>query len=194
MNRFRVIVVGLLLALVLGFGLLVGLFVSRFLFPPAAQRTYSTATLLTQIQGLAQLVSVKYVMEKVVVLEDVKYYGESRVLLVAHGIVKAGVDLSKLKPGDLEPKDRKIVVRMPPAAITDAYLDEQKTQVIEHTTGILRLFDKDLQQNARIKGLDEIRRAARHSGIVEDAQERATQQLTLMFHQLGFDEIEFRKP
>ena len=43
--------------------------------------------------------TVKYVLEKVVVLEDAKWYGENRVILVAHGIVKAGVDLQKLQPG-----------------------------------------------------------------------------------------------
>ena len=51
---------------------------------------YNTATVLVQVQTLSQLVTVKYVMEKVVALEDVQWYGESRVLLIAHGIVKAG--------------------------------------------------------------------------------------------------------
>ena len=55
---------------------------------------YNTATVLRQVQTLSQLVMVKHAMEKVVVMEDVKGFGESRVLLVANGVVKAGVDFS----------------------------------------------------------------------------------------------------
>jgi len=36
------------------------------------------------------------VLEKVVILEDAKWYGENRVLLLAHGIVKAGMDLKRV--------------------------------------------------------------------------------------------------
>jgi hypothetical protein len=194
MNRVRLILGLVVLLLILGLGLMVGLGVGRVISAGGRVRSYTTSTLLTQIQGLAQLVTVKYIMEKVVVAEDVKVYGESRVLLVAHGIIKAGVDLSKLKPEDIEISGKKVVLRLPSAVITDAYLDEQKTQVLEHSTGLLRLFNKDLQQDARRQGLDEIRRAARNSGIVEDANERARLQFTIMFRQMGFEEVEFRKP
>lgn len=193
-SGFAPVVLVLCLLIALGLGLTTGLFLRSLIAPSPAYRTPSTATLLTQVQGLAQLVTVKYVMEKVVVLEDVKFYGESRVLLVAHGVVKAGVDLSKLKPTDLEVRGKKIIVRVPPASITDAYLDDQKTQVLEHSTGLLRLFDKDLQQSARVQGMDEIRRAARNSGILDDANDRAARQLTQLFQQLGFEEVEFKKP
>lgn len=192
MNRARLIAVATcLLAIALGLGLAFGWTLVRLFRPDAAPRFLNTATVVTQIQGLAQLVTVKYLMEKVVVLEDVKAYGESRVLLVAHGVVKAGVDLSKLGPGDMQVDGTRIAVRLPPCTIIDVYLDEEKTQVLEHSTGLLRRFDKDLQQNARREGLDAIRRSARYSGILEEAQTRAELQLQLFFRQLGYDKVEF---
>jgi hypothetical protein len=194
MSKLRIVIIAGVLAIILALGLGAGFLVGRLMGLVPTRRTVSTATLLTQVQGLAQFVTVKYVMEKVVVVEDVNIYGENRVLLIAHGIVKAGVDLSKLRAGDLKAKGAKIRVTLPQAAITDVYLDDQKTQVLEHKTGLLRRFDKDLQQSARVQGLDEIRRAARNSGILDDASDRARQQLTFMFHQLGFQEIEFEKP
>jgi len=194
MNKTRLLLAGLLLVIVLVMGLATGLFAARLLGPPPSPRPLNTATVLTQVQGLAQLVTVKYVMEKVVVLEDVKFYGENRVLLVAHGVVKAGVALAKVKPGDIRIRGQKIVFTLPPATLTDAYLDEDQTQVIEQSTGVLRRFDKDLQQKARAQGLEEIRRAARKSGILEDASERASQQLQFLLHQLGFEEVEIRRP
>jgi hypothetical protein len=191
----RALVIAVLLAAVvliaLALGSVSGFMVSRFLAARGQPVIANTGALLRQVQPLSQLVTVKYVIEKVVILEDVKWYGESRVLLVAHGVVKAGVDLAKLKPEDLRLDGRTLTVRMPQAQITDVYLDDNRTQVIERTTGLLRLFDKDLEQNARRQAVDDIRRAARASGIVADANERARAQLILLFRRLGCEEVRF---
>jgi hypothetical protein len=128
-----------------------------------------------------------------VILEDVKWYGESRVLLLAHGVVKAGVDLSQLAPLDLKVSDKRIVIVLPPARITDAYLDDRETQIIERTTGLLRTFDKTLEQTARQQAVDDLQRAARHGGILKEAEERARMELAGFFHQLGFEKVEFRE-
>jgi hypothetical protein len=194
MSKARWMVALLLLVIVVGFAGCGGFVLSQLLFSgPAPYTQLNTATLVTQVQGLAQLVTVKYVMEKVVVLEDVKLWGENRVLLVAHGVVKAGVDLSKLKPKDVEIHGKKIIIQIPAAEITDCYLDEDQTQVIENTTGLLRRFNKDLEQNARREGLDAIRRAARYTGILKDANQRASLQLTTFLNALGFAEVEVKK-
>ena len=118
---------------------------------------------------------------------------ETRVILVAHGIVKSGVDLSQLKPEDLKISGKRISIRLPPAQITDAYLDEKQTQVIEHNTSFMREFNKDLEHNARQNAIEDIRRAARRGGINRDADERARLELKNLFGQLGF-EVEFRGP
>jgi hypothetical protein len=173
------------------FGVLVGLVVPRFLPARPAGPVYNTASVVRQIQTLSQLVTVKYVIEKVVILEDVKWFGESRVLLLAHGVVKAGIDLAELKPGDLEIDGKIIRVRLPPARVMDTYLDDKRTEVIERTTGVLRGFDKDLEQNARRQAVDDIHRAARAEGILRDATERAHLQLGNLLRQLGFEEVEF---
>jgi Protein of unknown function (DUF4230) len=151
----------------------------------------NTETVVEQIQTLSDLVTVKYVVEKVVVLDDVKWYGESRVLLVAHGVIKAGIDLKKLKPGDVVVSGKKITIRLPPPQITDAYLDDQKSRVIDHTTGLLRVFDKDLEQTAREEAVLDIRGAAIQNGILNDANERAQLELALFLHEAGYNEVKF---
>jgi hypothetical protein len=152
----------------------------------------NTTTVVQQVQSLSDLVTVKYVLERVVVLEDVKWYGESRVLLLAHGVVKAGVDLKRLKPEDVMISGRKIVLHLPPPQIMDAYLDDKNSQVIDHTTGLLRSFDKDLEQTARENAVDDIGRAARMGGILDDAQKQAETQLGSFLRQAGFEQVEFR--
>ena len=184
---------GWILLVVLLIGILVGIVLPKivlFSLPEGQVRQLDTPAIIQKIQGLSQLVTVKYVIEKVIVLEDVKWYGESRVLLVAHGIAKAGIDLGKLQPGDIEITGKTLRVFLPPAQVTDCYLDEHKTHVVERTTGMLRLFDKDLEQNGRRAAIDDIRRAARANGIIKDAEQRAEQQLELLFLQLGFEKVD----
>jgi len=163
---------------------------SLFSLPDGEGRVLNTSAIVQKIQGLSQLVTVKYVVEKVVVIEDEKWYGESRVLLVAHGIVKAGIDLGRLQADDVEVEGNTLRVFMPPATITDTYLDEDKTHVVERTTGLLRDFDKDLEQNARKIAIGDIRRAAKLNGIIKDAETRARQQLEVLFLQMGFEKVE----
>ena len=192
MFKTRLIIVGLMLAIAMGVALFIALL---FVRPPAIgapPKIQSTATIVQQVQTLSELVTVKYVLEKVVILDDIKWYGENRVLLVAHGIVKAGVDLQEIKPEDVRVEDKKIVLKLPRARITDVYLDDQKTRVVDRSTGLLRAFDKDLEQNARRQAIENLRTAARSNRIYEDAEERARLQLANLFHQLGY-EVEFSK-
>src|SRR5437762_4243440 len=91
-----------LLALIFGFGLCVGFVLPRILRPGPPPRVYNTAAILQQVKTLSELVTVQYVIEKVVVLEvppesllGQMFAGESRDLMVAHGIVKGGIDLSR---------------------------------------------------------------------------------------------------
>ncbi|MPN51458.1 hypothetical protein SDC9_199104 [bioreactor metagenome] len=66
--------------------------------------------------------------------------------------------------------------------------------MVERTTGLLRVFDKDLEQTARQQAVDDIRRAARNAGIQKEADKRARLQLEVLFRQMGFTEVEFKSP
>ena len=194
MQKLRPLLAVVIVLLLFGLGVWLGLVGPRWLGLASRPRLYGTATVLQQVQTLSELVTVKYVMEKVVILEDAKWYpgGESRVLLIAHGIVKAGVNLRELSPEQVSVTGKRISLRLPPAQITDAYLDETQTRVVERTTGLLRLFDKDLEQTARQNAVDDIRRSARVAGILKDAEDRAKDQLRLLLIQLGFEQVDFR--
>jgi len=152
---------------------------------------WNTTSVVHEVQSLSDLVTVKYVMDKVVVLEDVKWYGENRVLLLAQGVVKAGIDLKHLKPEDVSISGKKISLRLPPPQITDAYLDDKASQMIDHTTGLLRAFDKDLEQSARQNAVDDIARAARKGGILDEADKRGREELQNFFKRAGFESVEF---
>jgi hypothetical protein len=189
----------LLVAVLFVAGVYLGARFSRFFGRGGAVRVFDTPVLLQQVQTLSDMVTVKYVVQKVEVWEDPPtgiigpfVQGDNRILLLAQGVVKAGVDLGKLKPEDLKVQGKTIWIHLPPAHITDAYLDDNETKVIERTTGFLRTFDKDLEQNVRRTAVQDIRSSAGRGGILRDADERARTQLASFFTLMGFERVEFQ--
>lgn len=182
-------------------GIVAGLVVMFWFVLPRLRgtpRIASTPVILQQVQTLSELVTVRYVMEKVVDLSDTQWYkefirglGENRVLMIAHGVVNAGINLGEIKEEDIKISGKKISVKLPPSRVMDTYLDDKQTQVIERTTGLLRRFDKNLEQDARQQAVLDLSRAAREAGILKDADERAKTALTNLFQQMGY-QAEFR--
>lgn len=163
-----------------------------------APQMENTTTVVQQIQTLADLVTVKYVMQKVVIETAPPdttlgqfLQGDNRLLLLAQGNVKAGINLKRLQPGDVTIVGRKIIIHLPPSEITDAYLDEKQTKVIDWQRGFMRSFDKDLETTARQAAVDDIRRSARNAGILRDADERARLELAVFLNRAGYDQVEF---
>jgi hypothetical protein len=198
MVKTRLVNTALVLAIVLGLVLMIWFVLPRLSRLHTPPKINDTATLLVQVQTLSRLVTVKYVLEKVIVLEDPNWLGENwlgenRVLMVAHGVVLAGIDLRELRPEDLQISQNKIIIKLPPARVTDTYLDDKLTQVVERKTGVLRAFEKDMEQNARRQAVADLNRAARNGGILKDADERARAQLTNLFQMLHY-QVEFSAP
>jgi len=146
--------------------------ISRWAGQGTGKFFWNGAGVIHEVQTLSDLVPVKYVMEKVVVLEDVKVYGESRVLLLAHGVVKAGVDLKRLTPEDVTISDKKITIALPIPRILDAYLDDKCSQIIDPTTGLLRAFDKNLEPAARQNAVDDIAGRPGSAGFLRTLKSR----------------------
>jgi hypothetical protein len=191
MSRISAFLVALGVIVLFIFGLVFGLFLPSLVKTSSPPAILNTSAILQQVQTLSQWVTVKYVLEKVIVLEDVKWYGENRVTLIAHGVVKAGINLQGLKAGDIKINGPKISLRLPSPGITDVYLDDHRTQVLDWNKGLLRAYDKDLEQQARAQAVSQLRDAALINGIIRESNERAQSQLMNLLHQLGFKEVEF---
>jgi len=184
--------------IVFGAGIWLGILVSRVTADRFGLREEKTVAVVREVQALSDLVTVKYVVEKVIVLESPPQsalgqfvQGNNRVLMLAHGTVKAGIDLKRLRPEDVQVSGTAIRIHLPPPLITDAYLDERETKVIDWQKGFLRDYDKDLEQAARQNAVDDIRRAARVDGILGEASLRARLELAAFLGQAGYQHVEF---
>ena len=197
MQRLRKVFWMAMMLAVLALGVYLGLTVARW--RGVGLRVENTSTIIQQVQTLSDLVTVKYVMQKVEFLDSppgttlgMFVQGDNKVWLLAQGVVKAGIDLKKIKADDVAISGKALTLTLPKPQITDAYLDDTQTKVIERTTGFLRSLDKDLEQTTRQYAVGDIRRAAQEGGILNDANERARTELRTFFQQAGFDSVEFR--
>jgi hypothetical protein len=171
-------------------------YIAHTIARPPTVTVFGTAAVLKQVQQLNELVTVKYVIEKVIGRSEKDRSGEDRVLLIAHGVVKAGVRLDELKPEDVQlGHDGAVRLRLPAARILDVYLDEQRTQVYERSTGVLRRIikgvDKDLEARARDNAVDSIRAAAQEMEIEREARQRAEKDIEQLLIVLGFKKVRF---
>ena len=155
-------------------------------------------TIIHEVRTLARLETIQYTVEKVITAEigggTFEFLNKDRLLLVAHGTVLAGVDLSKLTPDDLWVDQGVLNVRLPDAEVFIATLDNDKTYVYERDTSILRQSDPNLETLARQAAEDEIKKAALADGILDIAQQNAEIYLTRFFLSLGYADVIFADP
>lgn len=152
-------------------------------------------TIINQVRPLARLETIQYSVEKIITAEEgqelvAELFGD-RLLLVAHGTVIAGVDLSKLTAEDLEFRDGILSVRLPVAEVFSASLDNDKTYVYDRDTGLLRKADRDLETLARQAAEAEILQAAIDDGILDQAAINAQVFLDRLLNDLGYSQVIF---
>ncbi|MEA1977190.1 MAG: DUF4230 domain-containing protein [Chloroflexota bacterium] len=153
-------------------------------------------TLIHEVQSLARLETIHYSVEKVITAETRQgpfgfLFGD-RLLLVAHGSVIAGVDLADIIESDILVDEKgAVTLRLPPAEIFIAALDNEKTYVYDREVGFLRRGDVELESAARLAAEKEILEAALSDGILEQAQVNAEAYLFRLLGSLGFSHVRF---
>ncbi|HBG74239.1 MAG: hypothetical protein A2X25_03640 [Chloroflexi bacterium GWB2_49_20] len=152
-------------------------------------------TIIHEVRSLARLETIQYTVEKVITAEigqgPFAFLFEDRLLLVAHGMVIAGIDLEKLTPQDMWLDGSVLTVRLPDAEVFIATLNNEKTYVYERDTGILRKTNQDLETLARQSAEKEIRDAAIKDGILDMARQNGEAYLSRFFRALGYADVIF---
>ncbi len=152
-------------------------------------------TIIHDVQALARLETIQYSVEKVITAEigqeNFSFLFGDRILFVAHGIVVAGIDLSKLTEDDLWMEGENLFIRLPAAEVFVTTLDNDQSYVYDRVQGILTAGDQDLETRARQAAEDEILKAAMEDGILDQAQINAESFLENLIDALGFDDVVF---
>src|SRR6202012_1272617 len=151
---------------------------SKFLRAPGTVFGINQPTVVRQIQALQRIETVSYKMDKIISGEREsavlpKFLVGDRVLLVVHGEVIAGVDLSRIQSGDIGGHAKSGSIHLPAAEIFTTWVDNAKTRVYSRDTGLFSTPDPNLESEVREQAERELSSAALQDGILIDAQKNA---------------------
>lgn len=153
-------------------------------------------TIINEVSALARLETIQYTVEKVITAEigqDIfRILFGDKLLFVAHGMVIAGVDLSKLSEGDIEINGIVLFIDLPDPEVFVVALDNEKSYVYDRQTGLLTHGEVELETLARQAAEQEIYQAALQDGILEQAHINAENYLAVLLRELGFQKVEFK--
>jgi hypothetical protein len=163
--------------------------------------TYDTSVpaVVQRIQRLHRLETVVYSIDTVVegsrtnaILPDL--LAGDRILLVVHGQSIAGIDLSQLKPEDVQITEsngsRSIRVTLPASQLFLTNIDNQHTRVYARSTGLLVPADQNLESDTRARAEQQLQQTALADGILDAARKNARATVTTLLYSLGFNKVD----
>ena len=168
----------------------------KTLLPQPTPTIYpSAATVIESVQLLSRLETASYQIEKVITAESgqgaLGFLFGDKLLLIAYGEMIAGVDLSAIGVSDLlTTDDGTVYLRMPPAEVFVATLDNSRTYVYDRRTGVAGL-NPQLETAARQEAERLMLQAAIENGLLETAEENAREVLRALVLSLGFKHVIF---
>lgn len=183
-------------------GIIIGFIVllaGLYFFISMRRHTVEKTAVIREIRELKRWETASYTIEQIIDRGTEgnafqQFLFGNRILLIAHGEVIAGFDLTNLSEESISIQGNAITISFPPAQILTTRLDSQKTRVYDRQEGFLAATDKDLESEARLSAENAIREAACREGVLEKASENAKKQATSLMTLLGFTTVTILVP
>jgi len=194
-GRMKWLVVGILGGVLLSAGVFLAL--RRFAGPESVpERSLDPPSVVKEVQQLSSLISVRYVMQKVIGLEDKRIpLGSEKLLLFVQAEVLAGVDLKKLTNRSVRTDDGgSIEILLPPPRILHIVIDDNQTRVWDRritwwTPWVS--YNPDLERQARLAARETIEKGALEMGILGEATRNAETTIRGLLVSLGAKSVVF---
>jgi hypothetical protein len=168
--------------------------------PPPTPTIVVRPPAILSVRAISELATAQMLMSTVVEADQARVGNVlyEKLILIACGRVKAGIDMSELKDSDVvESADGKTVtVRLPRAKMLDSYLIDDPSQpcttkVYDRTNLIVLPETKELESQAREKAIEAIRKTAEESGLMSEARRNAQIAIERILLNAGYDKVEF---
>ncbi len=161
---------------------------------PGSSSLLDRAAVIKQMQSLNRLETASFTIEKII--ETGTDYDQLRellfgdkILLVAHGEVIAGFDMSTLDPEQIKGSGSSIRLTLPAPTVLSTSLDNSQTKVFDRKQGLLTKGDLNLEAQARGQAETAIRQAACDGDILAEANENGRKQIELLLRSAGFTDV-----
>lgn len=147
--------------------------------------------------ALGDLSSVEYTASTVVEMSRSRQgigsvlLGADRVVLIAVGRIRAGVELSKIKPANVQINGRSIKLRLPRAQVLTVELLPEVSRVFDSQRSWLFSEYEGLELEAMNEARRKLRaEAERNAAMLEMAETMTRLQLTEFLRKAGFEQVE----
>jgi len=191
-SRPRRPVAAVLISLLLlgGALLLIGLAVRRFvpmtrgLLPGRSETTVTHGVVVERVRAVAHLVTSETTVRDVVIYENRHLGSTKRSLVVVTGKVMAGIDLDRGTQVDIDQRDRRVQVVLPPARVLGVEVTQLRTY--DERNGLWNLFRPADRDTIYYLAREQLVKAAGELGVTAHAEESARRLLGALIHADGY--------
>jgi hypothetical protein len=153
------------------------------------------ALVISKLKNSAKLATVEYIVTKVISTKDRNWFAKDAYFFAeTQAVIKAGIDLEKLKEEDVKIDGRKISIKLPPVEIVNFSYPAEGFKVIEKYSDESAIFkwnsiDVSEKDDLYRQGEADIRSNINDLGIIKSAQTNTGILLKRILTISGFDEI-----
>jgi len=170
------------------------------LFGGGEEYTDVGQSVVEQVRNVAQLTTVE--VTESTMIEKGNDFGwlnwarGDRIFMFVVAEIGAGIDFERLYEGSFEvdTETGTVTVELPPAEITYIALDNEQTQVVDRSTGLLTPGDPQLESDARQVAEEVLRESAIEAGILDRADQNARSVIEGLLLELGYSRVVFVAP
>lgn len=136
------------------------------------------AVIVKQVRQVSELTTALYGLQTVTDASKDRTLGpftigRTKLLYVAYGEVRAGVDLAELTPEDVQVISDTVIITLPPPRLLDKKIDVERSYVYDYQESFFAPPSPELQSWAEQYALVKIVEAACEQGVLETANEKA---------------------
>ena len=158
--------------------------VARRLLPGGGQTEVTHGVVVEQVRSVAQLVTSETTVRDVVVYQNRRLGSTKRSLVVVTGKVMAGIDLDAGTQVDLDHRDRKVHIVLPPAKVLSVEVTQLRTY--DERNGLWNPFRPADRDTIYHLAREQLVNAAGELGVAAHAEESARRLLGALIHADGY--------
>ncbi len=174
-----------------------GQLVSKVTAPQPSPQVDVRSVIVQEVRSVSELTTAIFTMEAVVPTSRDKtlaglLVGTTKLLYIARGEVRAGIDLSQITANDITVSESGIQVRIPPPRLIDSKIDVGRSQVYDYDRGFLSLgpdVAPELLTLAEREALAKVTAAACKENLLQQANDRAELTVTRLLSLSGYRNV-----
>ncbi|MCS6813356.1 MAG: DUF4230 domain-containing protein [Cyanobacteria bacterium] len=175
----------------------IGQLVDRVTAPQPSPQVDVRSLIVKEVRGVSELTTAVFTMEAVVPASRDRTLagltvGTTKLLYIARGEVRAGIDLSQITATDILVADNGIQVRLPSPRLIDSKIDVSRSQVYDYDRGFLSLgpdIAPELLTMAEREALEKVTAAACNANLLQQANDRAELVVTRLLSLSGYQNV-----